>query len=81
MLYNRSLEIERRLDDVLKLVREGQQSAPTLAKALNISKPTVSRCLRALRNRGHAIRAVKRGETWSYELEEEQSTQLEEQRV
>ena len=80
MLYNRSLEIERRLDEVLKLVREGQQSTPKLAKALSISEPTVSRCLRALRNRGHAIRAVKRGETWSYELEE-QSTQLEEQRV
>jgi biotin operon repressor len=80
MLYNRSLEIERRLDDVLKLVREGQQSTPTLAKALNISEPTVSRCLRALRSRGYAIRAVKRGETWSYELEE-QSAQLEEQRV
>ena len=63
MLYNRSLEIERRLDDVLKLVREGQQSTPTLSKALNISEPTVSRCLRALRNRGYAIRAVKRGET------------------
>jgi hypothetical protein len=38
MLYNRSLEIERRLDDVLRLVREGQQSTPTLAKALNISE-------------------------------------------
>jgi uncharacterized membrane protein len=51
-----------------------------LAKALNISEPTVSRCLKALRSRGHAIRAVKRGETWSYELVE-QSAQLEEQRV
>lgn len=80
MLYNRSLEIERRLSDLLRLVREGQQSTPTLAKALNISEPTVSRCLRALRNRGFAIRAVKRGETWSYEVEE-QSRQLQEQSV
>jgi biotin operon repressor len=80
MLYDRSLEIEQRLGDVLKLVRGGQQSTPTLAKALNISEPTVSRCLKALRNRGYSIRAVKRGESWSYELEE-QFTQLEEHRV
>jgi len=80
MLYTRSLEIERRLNEVLRLVREGQQSTPTLARALSISEPTVSRCLRALRNRGYAIRAVRRGETWSYELEEE-PIQLEEQRV
>jgi len=80
MLYNRSLEIERRLSDVLRLVRDGQQSTPTLAKTLSISEPTVSRCLRALRSRGFAIRAVKRGETWSYELEE-QSDQLEGQRI
>jgi biotin operon repressor len=80
MLYDRSLEIEQRLDDVLRMVRDGQHSTPTLAKALNISEPTVSRCLKALRSRGYSIRAVKRGEAWSYELEE-QSTQLEEQRV
>lgn len=80
MVYNRSLEIERRLGDVLRLVREGQQSTPTLAKALSISEPTVSRCLRALRSRGYSIRAVRRGETWSYELNE-QSAQLKEQKV
>ena len=39
----------------MRLVREGQQSTPTLAKALNISEPTVSRCLKALRSRGYAI--------------------------
>jgi biotin operon repressor len=80
MVYNRSLEIERRLGDVLRLVREGQQSTPTLAKALNISEPTVSRCLKALRSRGYSIRAVKHGETWSYELTE-QSARLKEQKV
>ena len=80
MVYNRSLEIERRLGDVLRLVREGQQSTPTLSKALNISEPTVSRCLKALRSRGHSIRAVKRGGTWAYELTE-QSARLKEQKV
>jgi len=68
MLYKRSQEIERRLNEVLNLVRRGQQSTPTLARALNISQPTVSRCLTALRERGYPIRAVKHGNRWSYEL-------------
>jgi biotin operon repressor len=80
MLYNRSLEIERRIGDVLRLVRDGQQSTPTLARALSVSEPTISRCLSALRRRGYLIRAVKRGGSWSYELEGK-SAQLQEQIV
>jgi biotin operon repressor len=80
MLYNRSLEIEQRLEDVLRLVRDGQQSTPSLAKTLGVSEPTISRCLSALRHRGYGIRAVKRGGSWSYELEAK-SAQLEEQRA
>jgi biotin operon repressor len=68
MLYKRLHEIERRLNEILKLVAQGRQSTPTLAKALNISQPTVSRCLTALRERGYSIQAVKRGNYWSYEL-------------
>lgn len=71
MPYNRSLQIERRLGDVLRLVSEGQQSTPTLANTLRVSEPTISRCLEALRRRGYLIRAVKRGDSWSYELEGE----------
>lgn len=77
MPYNRSLQIERRLGDVIRLVRDGQQSTRTLATALSVSEPTISRCLEALRLRGYLIRAVKRGDSWSYELESETPQLLE----
>lgn len=68
MLYQRSRDIERRLRDLLGLIRTGRHSTPTLSQALRISQPTVSRCLTALRERGYSIRAVKDAEGWSYEL-------------
>jgi|SRR5581483_1185262 len=51
-LYQRSLEIERRLDQMLWLIRTGRHSTPTLAKAVGVSIPTISRCVTALRERG-----------------------------
>jgi biotin operon repressor len=71
MVYTRSQAIEKRLRDILDLVRRERQSTPTLARALGISQPTVSRCLTALRQRGYLIRAVKDEIGWSYELEAE----------
>jgi biotin operon repressor len=71
MVYNRSQEIERRLIDVVDLVRNGEQSTRTLARTLRVSEPTISRCISALRQRGYRIRAVKHGLSWSYELGEE----------
>ena len=71
MVYTRSREIERRLIEVVDLVRKGQQSTPMLAKRLRVSEPTISRCISALRQRGYCIRAVKHGYSWSYELEGE----------
>ena len=71
MVYKRSQAIEKRLLDILDLVWRGRQSTPTLAQALGISQPTVSRCLTALRQRGYSIRAVKDEIGWSYELEVE----------
>ena len=68
MLYQRSQAIERRLHDLLELVRRGRHSTPTLARALDVSQPTVSRCLMALRERGYPIRAIKDGGGWWYEL-------------
>lgn len=68
MVYRRSQEIERRLEDLLRLVRRGRHSTPSLAKALHVSEPTVNRCLSALRERGYEIRSVKDGNGWSYEL-------------
>jgi biotin operon repressor len=78
MPYNQSLQIERRLEDVVRLVRGGEQSTRTLAKTLGVSEPTISRCIEALRRRGYLIRAVKRGGLWSYELEGK-APQLQEQ--
>lgn len=68
MPYTQSLEIERRLSQLLTLIGRGQHSAPALAMALGVSVPTVSRCITALRERGHPILAVKRSACWAYTL-------------
>ena len=68
MLYQRSLEIETRLQTVLTLVRSGRYSTPMIAKQLGISIPTVSRDVTALRERGHAIRSERNSGTWRYVL-------------
>lgn len=68
-MYLRSLEIEQRLDSLLSLVREGRYSTPALARALGVSIPTVSRCIQALRARGHTIKAVNRGDSWAFVID------------
>jgi biotin operon repressor len=68
MLYVRSLEIETRLDTVLRLIRTGRYSTPKLAERLGVSIPTVSRCVTALRERGHNIRAERQAKEWRYVL-------------
>jgi predicted DNA-binding transcriptional regulator YafY len=68
MLYQRSMNIERRLAAVLDLIRTSGYSAPRLAEAVGVSIPTVSRDLRALRERGHDIRAEKSVDGWRYVL-------------
>lgn len=68
MPFERSLEIEQRLDRILRLIRTGRYSTPTLAAEVGVSIPTVSRCITALRERGHDIRAEKHGEGWHYVL-------------
>jgi biotin operon repressor len=68
MLYQRSLGIEKRLDQVLKLIRTGRYSTPGLAEQVGVSIPTISRCVTALRERGHEIRAEKQGSGWRYVL-------------
>jgi biotin operon repressor len=66
MLYERSMEIEKRLDHVLRLIRTGRYSTPKLAEQVGVSIPTISRCVTALRARGHDIRAEKLGNGWHY---------------
>jgi len=68
MPFERSLEIERRLDDILLLIRTGRFSTPMLAEEVGVSIPTISRCVTALRLRGHDIRAEKHENGWRYML-------------
>lgn len=68
MLYEKSLAINRRLDDMLRLIRKGSYSTPALAATLGVSIPTVSRCLKALRERGYDIRTERAAGGWRYVL-------------
>jgi hypothetical protein len=69
MPFERSLEIEQRLDDILRLIQSGRFSTPMLAEKTGVSIPTISRCVMALRIRGFDIRAENRGEDgWRYVL-------------
>jgi biotin operon repressor len=69
MLYQRSLEIERRLEEALELIRSGDYSTPMLAEKLGVSIPTVSRHVTALRERGHKIRSERTEEGWRFVLD------------
>lgn len=66
MLYQRSLDIEQRLRLILKLIGTGRYSTPQLADELEVSVPTISRDVQALRERGHEIFAERRKGTWCY---------------
>jgi len=68
MLYQRSLDIERRLLTVLKLIETGQYSTPELAEEVGVSIPTISRDVTALRQRGHCILAEREDKTWHYRI-------------
>jgi biotin operon repressor len=68
MRYQRYRDIEERLGELLRLIRSGRYTTRALASALRVSRPTVSRDIGALRERGYAIRAVKDAESWAYEL-------------
>jgi biotin operon repressor len=68
MRYKKSLEIEQRLAEALRLIQTGQYSTPMLAEQLDVSIPTVSRYVTALRERGHDIRAMKAAGGWRFVL-------------
>jgi biotin operon repressor len=68
MQYQRSSDIERRLEAVLTLIRSGEYSAPMIARELEISIPTVSRDVTALKERAHDILSERRDEGWRYVL-------------
>jgi predicted DNA-binding transcriptional regulator YafY len=68
MLYQRSLDIERRLQAVLRLIRSGEFSTPMIAEQVGVSIPTVSRDVTALRERGYDIRSQRKGDGWRFVL-------------
>lgn len=68
MFYQHSLEIQERLETVLVLIETGGYSAPALANEVGVSIPTVSRIVAALREKGHEIRATRKGNAWCYTL-------------
>lgn len=74
MLYQRSLDIERRLETVLELIQAGQYSTPELAEELGVSIPTISRDVTALRQRGHDIQAERGANAWHYVLRQQQAS-------
>lgn len=68
MLYQRSLDIEQRLQSVLRLIATGEYSTPAIAHETGVSIPTISRDVTALRQRGYDIRAEKQSSGWRYVL-------------
>jgi hypothetical protein len=68
MLYQRSLEIERRLNTLLRLIQTGLHSTPKLAEWLGVSIP-ISFYEIALRARGYNIKALKEARGWRFVLE------------
>ncbi|MBP3955340.1 HTH domain-containing protein [Gemmata sp. G18] len=68
MLYEKSLAIGHRLEDLVRLLRSKKHSAPALAKQLGVSVPTLSRDIIALRQRGYCIRSVRLARRWAYEM-------------
>jgi biotin operon repressor len=77
MLYQRSRQIEDRLDALLRLIQSGRYSTPALAATLSVSIPTVSRGIGALRGRGYPIRVVREHDRWYYALDPTQVDQSE----
>ena len=68
MLYQRSLDIEKRLRLILELIGTGEYSTPRLAERVGVSVPTISRDVQALRERGHQIRSERHSDGWRYLL-------------
>lgn len=69
MPYTKSLEIEQRLAELLRLILSGEGSADDLAARLGVSPATIARGISALRHRGNKIMAVRRGTRWCYTLQ------------
>lgn len=66
---HRRSQPEPRLADLLKRLKAGISPVDQLAAELGISKQTLSKCIRTLRERGHDIRTIRGPEGWEYKYE------------
>ena len=64
MLYQRFLEIERRLDTVLRLIRTGHYSTPRPGRTLKGVHPDRLTLRNRIAGRGYDIRAEKHSNGW-----------------
>jgi biotin operon repressor len=68
MPYERTRKIGERFEQTVRLIKKGSHNARQLSQVLGVSRPTVHRIIVDLRRRGYAIRAVRDGKGWHYEL-------------
>ena len=74
MRYERSLAIASRHDRLIKLIRSGEYSSPSLAEKLEVSEQTIYRDIDFLKKRGYSIRSEKHADGWAYHLLDEPAT-------
>lgn len=67
-MYERVHKINKRLNNLLLLLRSGSYSAGDLSKKLHVSIPTVYRDIESLRLSGFEIEAVRNKKGWHYKL-------------
>jgi len=68
MYYERTNKIEKRFKRAIELLRTGNMTLDSLAKELDVSRPTVLRIVGELRRRGYKVRSVHETSRWQYEL-------------
>jgi biotin operon repressor len=66
MRYRLAIKIHEPIEEVLHLIETAEYSTPSLAEAIGVSIPTVSRIVSVLREQGHQIRAMRIGKSWRY---------------
>jgi len=68
MSYERTQQIEHRLNETIDLISRKGLNANQLASELDVSLPTIQRSITALRRRGYKIRSVRDELGWRYEF-------------
>lgn len=68
MRYERTTAISGRHEKLLELIQVGNHSTRSLADQLDVSKPTISRDIEFLRDRGYQIKAMRVDRRWAYRI-------------